>query len=130
MIPLEKVQDIIAKHDSLEKELSSSDLDKKLFAQKSKEYSNLGTIISFAKEYLNFDKEKKDLEQIIEDKKSDTEIVEMAEKDLTHLKIKKQDYENKLKIFTLISNTNLVFTECTEYQKLKLKVEFILQQPQ
>ena len=101
MIPLEKVQDIIAKHDSLEKELSSSDLDKKLFAQKSKEYSNLGTIISFAKEYLNFDKEKKDLEQIIEDKKSDTEIVEMAEKDLTHLKIKKQDYENKLKIFLL-----------------------------
>ena len=59
MIPLEKVQDIIAKHDSLEKELSSSDLDKKLFAEKSKEYSNLGTIISFAKEYLNFDKEKK-----------------------------------------------------------------------
>ena len=101
MIPLEKVQDIIAKHDSLEKELSSSDLDKKLFAQKSKEYSNLGTIISFAKEYLNFDKEKKDLEQIIEDKKSDTEIVEMAEKDLTHLKIKKKDYESKLKIFLL-----------------------------
>ena len=101
MIPLEKVQDIIAKHDSLEKELSSSDLDKKLFAQKSKEYSNLGTIVTFAKEYLNFEKEKKDLEQIIEDKKSDTEIVEMAEKDLIHLKIKKQDYENKLKIFLL-----------------------------
>ena len=39
--------------------------------------------------------------QIIEDKKSDTEIVEMAEKDLIHLKIKKQDYENKLKIFLL-----------------------------
>ncbi len=101
MIPLEKVQDIIAKHDSLEKELSSSDLDKKLFAQKSKEYSNLGTIVNFAKEYLNFEKEKRDLEQIIEDKKSDTEIVEMAEKDLTYLKIKKQDYENKLKIFLL-----------------------------
>tara|TARA_Y100000816_G_C26074834_1_gene565676 strand:+ start:275 stop:1348 length:1074 start_codon:yes stop_codon:yes gene_type:complete len=101
MIPLEKVQDIIAKHDSLEKELSSSDLDKKLFAQKSKEYSNLGTIITFAKEYLNFEKEKKDLEQIIKDKKSDTEIVEMAEKDLTHLKIKKKDYESKLKIFLL-----------------------------
>ncbi len=101
MIPLEKVQDIIAKHDSLEKELSSSDLDKKLFAQKSKEYSNLGTIITFAKEYLNFEKEKKDLEQIIEDKKSDTEIVEMAEKDLFQLKTKKQDYESKLKIFLL-----------------------------
>tara|TARA_A100001011_G_scaffold74985_1_gene77117 strand:- start:784 stop:1857 length:1074 start_codon:yes stop_codon:yes gene_type:complete len=101
MIPLEKVQDIIAKHDSLEKELSSSDLDKKLFAEKSKEYSNLGSIISFAKAYLNFEKEKKDLEQIIKDKKNDNEIVEMAEKDLNDLKIKKQDYEGKLKIFLL-----------------------------
>jgi len=34
-------------------------------------------------------KEKKDLEQIIQDKNSDTEMVEMAEKDLDELKTKK-----------------------------------------
>ena len=101
MIPLEKVHEIVAKHDSLEKELSSSNLDKSLFAEKSKEYSSLGGIISFAKEYLNFDKERKDLELIIEDKKNDAEIIEMAKKDLNDLKIKKQDYENRLKIFLL-----------------------------
>ena len=81
MIPLQKIKDIIVKHSNLEKELSSSNIDPKLFAKKSKEYSNLGTIISTAKEYLNFDNEK-DLEQIVQDKNNDLEMIEMAKKDL------------------------------------------------
>ena len=101
MIPIQKVQDIIAKHDNLEKELSSGSIDSKLFAKKSKEYSSLGNIISYAREFVKFESEKKDLEQIIQDKNSDSEMIEMAEKDLDELKIKKQDYENKLKIFLL-----------------------------
>ena len=101
MIPIEKVHDIIAKHDDLEKELSTGNIDAKLFAKKSKEYSSLGNIIFYAREFIKFEKEKKDLEQIIQDKNSDTEMVEMAEKDLEELKIKNQDYENKLKIFLL-----------------------------
>ena len=101
MIPIEKVQDIIAKHDSLEKDLSSGSVDPKIFAQKSKEYSNLGNIISLSREYVKFDSETKDLENIINDKDNDAEMVEMAEKDLNQLKSKKIDYENKLKIFLL-----------------------------
>ena len=50
MIPINKVKDIISKHDSLEKEHSSGKIDPKLFAKKSKEYSNLGGIISIARE--------------------------------------------------------------------------------
>ena len=45
MIPIQKVKDIISKHDNLEKELSSGKVDPKLFAKKSKEYSSLGSII-------------------------------------------------------------------------------------
>ncbi len=101
MIPIEKVRDIIVKHDNLEKELSSGNIDTKLFAKKSKEYSSLGNVISYAREFIKFEKEKKDLEQIIHDQKSDSEMVEMAEKDLEDLKIRKEDYENKLKIFLL-----------------------------
>ncbi len=101
MIPIEKVQDIIARHDNLEKELSSSSIDPKNFAKKSKEYSSLGSIVSIARDYLKFDTEKKDLEQIIQDKNSDADISEMAQKDLTELKLKKENYENKLKIFLL-----------------------------
>ena len=82
MIPLQKVKDIIDKHNILEKELSSGKVDPKLFAKKSKEYSNLGRIILVAKKYINFENEKKDLEQILKDKDNDTEIIEMAEKDL------------------------------------------------
>ena len=101
MIPLQKVKDIIEKHKNLEKELSSGQIEPKLFAKKSKEYSKLENIISIAKEYVNFETEKKDLEQILHDKSNDTEIVEMAEKDLNLMKIKKEKYENKLKIFLL-----------------------------
>ena len=62
MVPIDKVKDIISKHDALEKELSSGNIDPKLFAKKSKEYSNLGEIIKIAREYINFENEKKDLE--------------------------------------------------------------------
>ena len=45
MIPAEKVKNIIDKYNSLEKELSSGKFDAKLFAKKSKEYSDLKNII-------------------------------------------------------------------------------------
>ena len=101
MIPLQKVKDIIDKHNILEKELSSGKVDPKLFAKKSKEYSNLGRIILVAKKYVNYENEKKDLEQILKDKDNDTEIIEMAEKDLNEMKLNKEKYENELKIFLL-----------------------------
>ena len=101
MIPLEKVKDIIIKHNDLEKELSSGKIEPKMFAKKSKEYSNLGSIISTAKKYLNFEEEKRGLEQILNDKNNDIEIIEMAKKDLGEMENKKNLYENKLKIFLL-----------------------------
>ena len=101
MIPLQKVRDIIIKHDALEKELASGNIDPKIFAKKSKEYSNLESIILEAREFVNFDKEKKDLEQIIKDKKNDDEILEMAKKDLQEIESKNKNHENKLKIFLL-----------------------------
>ena len=101
MIPLQKVKDIVDKYNDLEKELSSGSIDPKLFAKKSKEYSNLNNIISTAKEYINFENEKKGLEQILQDKANDTEMIEMARKDLSEMDSKKKKYENELKIFLL-----------------------------
>ncbi len=101
MIPLQKVKDIITKHDDLEKELSSGNIDSKNFAKKSKEYSDLGNIISIAREYVNFESETKDLEQILKEKNNDAEMIEMAKKDLNEIQSKKPSYENKLKIFLL-----------------------------
>jgi peptide chain release factor 1 len=101
MIPLEKVQGLVEKHDSLEKELSTGTVDPKTYAQKSKEYSDLGGIIKYARAYLNFDKEQKDLEQILADKGSDNEMKALAEKELEVLKENKDDYTTRLKIFLL-----------------------------
>ncbi len=101
MFPTDKVKDIIKKHDTLEKELSSGNIDPKLFAKKSKEYSNLGGIIKIAKEYVNIENEKKDLLNMVQDKSNDQEIKDLAQKDLNDLIEKKEKHENDLKLFLL-----------------------------
>ena len=101
MVPIDKVKEIITKHDALEKELSSGNIDSKLFAKKSKEYSNLGNIISIAREYVNFESEKKDLQNMVKDKSNDQEMIDLAQKDLSDLNKKKEKYENHLKLFLL-----------------------------
>ena len=101
MVPINKVKDLIAKHDVLEKELSSGSIDPKLFAKKSKEYSNLGSIVEIAREYVNFENDKKDLVNMVEDKSNDQEIIDLAQKDLNELIKKKEKYENELKVFLL-----------------------------
>ena len=101
MVPINKVRDIINKYETLEKEFSSGNIDSKLFAKKSKEYANLGNIINIAKFFVNFDSEKQDLLNLIQDKSNDKEIIDLAEKDLNELIKKKDDCENQLKIFLL-----------------------------
>ena len=86
MIPIKTVEELIAKHSNLEKELSTGDLDKKLFAEKSKEYSDINEIIEIAKKYISFENDKKDLEKLLEDQSSDDELKKMAEIELADLK--------------------------------------------
>ena len=101
MVPIEKVKDIINKYQNLEKEFSSGKIDSKLFAKKSKEYSSLGEIIEIAKKFVNFENEKKDLLNIVQDKSNDQEMIDLAQKDLNELIEKKEKYENDLKLFLL-----------------------------
>ena len=101
MVPINKVKEIITKHNSLEKELSSGRIDPKLFAKKSKEYSNLEGIIKIARKYVNFENEKNDLLNMVQDKSNDREMIDLAEKDLDELIKKKEKYENDLKLFLL-----------------------------
>ena len=101
MLPQEKVKNLIDRHLKLEKELSTGEIDKKKYAEISKEYSDLSEIIKQAKEYLNFDKEHEDLNNIINDKNSDTEMKEFANMELENLKKKFQINEKKIKLFLL-----------------------------
>ncbi len=101
MIPIDKVKNIIKRYNLLEKELSSGAFDAKLFAKKSKEYSDLKNIIGPAKEYVDFEKNKKDLNNIINDKKNDQEMIILAKKELDTAEVQKNKYEKMLKIFLL-----------------------------
>jgi len=101
MIPLEKVKQIVNTYETLEKELASGNIDKKDFVKKSKEYSSIGDVVAQAKNYLNFEKEKEELKKIIEDKKSDNDMVELAKSELIQLSKKKEENEKKLKIYLL-----------------------------
>ena len=101
MIPHKTIEELIIKHSNLEKDLSSSDLNKNQFAEKSKEYSDLNEIIESAKKYLSFEKEKKELEKILEEQNSDDELKKMAETDLDELKNEFEKNEKKLKLFLL-----------------------------
>ncbi len=101
MIPIDKVKNIIERHILLEKELSSGKIQPKFLAKKSKEYSDLKNIIPIAKEYIDFEKNKKDLSNIIHDKKNDKEMILLAEKELKDIEGKKENNEKKLKIFLL-----------------------------
>ncbi len=101
MIPKKKVEELILKHKNLETELSSGEVNKKLFATKSKEYADLNEIIEEAKRYLEFDKNKKDLEKIIDDSEGDKEIREIAEVELLELIKSKELNEKRIKLFLL-----------------------------
>ena len=101
MIPLEKVREIISRHKTLEKELSSDQIDKKKFAKISKEYSDLNEILVYAKQYIDFDNNKLELEKIINDSVNDFEIINLAKSELGELVRNKDINEKKLKLFLL-----------------------------
>tara|TARA_B100001248_G_scaffold247118_1_gene218310 strand:- start:1943 stop:3016 length:1074 start_codon:yes stop_codon:yes gene_type:complete len=101
MLPEKKVRDLIDRHLKLEKQLSSGEVDKRKFAEISKEYSDLNEIIKISKEYLNFTKEKEDLNNIINDKNSDKEMKEFANIELENLKNNFILNEKKIKLFLL-----------------------------
>ncbi len=101
MIPLKTIEDLIGKHALLEKELSSGSLDKKSFAEKSKEYSNLNEIVDDAKKYSSYESDKLEIQKIIDDKNSDDELKKMAESELSDLNLQKEKNEKKLKLFLL-----------------------------
>ena len=101
MIPTKTIDEIIKKHSILEKELSSRTIDKKIFAEKSKEYSDLNDIIEDARKFILFEKEKADLEKIIDDQNSVEELKSMAEKELKDLLLNFTKIEKRLKFYLL-----------------------------
>ena len=101
MIPQKTIDELITKHSNLEKDLSLGSIEKNLFAEKSKEYSDLNEIIDIAKKYKSFEKDKMELEKILNDKNTDEELNKMAKTELENLKTENQKNEKVLKLFLI-----------------------------
>jgi len=101
MIPVDKVENIVSRFNELENILAKPDLKKDEFVSNSKEYSNLNDIISYAKDYLKVLEDLKSTKNILEDKSTDKEFYEMAEKELKDLKQQEEDCVKRLKVFLL-----------------------------
>ena len=101
MIPIKTIEELIAKHSLLEKDLASGKIEKKLFAEKSKEYADINEIINIAKKYQSFEKNKAELEKILNEKNTDEELINMAKTELQNLKDENQNNEKALKLFLI-----------------------------
>ena len=101
MIPKDKVENIVSRFNELENILAKPDLKKDEFVSNSKEYSNLNDIISYAKDYLKVLEDLKSTKNILEDKSTDKEFYEMAEKELKDLKQQEEECVKRLKVFLL-----------------------------
>ena len=101
MIPRKTIEELIIRHSSIEKDLSAGSLDNKLFAEKSKEYSDLNEIVRSAKDYISFQEEKGELEKILNDSSADEELKKMADLELIDLQNRHEINEKKLKLFLL-----------------------------
>jgi len=101
MIPIDKVENIVSRFNELENILAKPDLKKDEFVSNSKEYSNLNDIISYAKDYLKVLEDLKSTKNILEDKSTDKEFYEMAEKELKDLKQQEEECVKRLKVFLL-----------------------------
>ena len=101
MIPIDKVENIVNRFNELEAILAKPDLKKDEFVSNSKEYSNLNEIINYAKDYLKILEDLKNTKNILEDKTTDKEFYEMAERELKDLKQQEDECVKKLKVFLL-----------------------------
>ena len=91
MIQIKTVEELISKHSLLENDLSSGKVDKKLFAEKSKEYADLNEIIKDAKKYISYEKDRLEIQKILDDTNSDSELIKMAETELNDLKLENEN---------------------------------------
>jgi peptide chain release factor 1 len=101
MIPIDKVENIVSRFNELETILAKPDLKKDEFVSNSKEYSNLNEIITYAKDYLKVLEDLKSTKNILEDKSTDKEFYDMAEKELKDLKQQEEECVKRLKVFLL-----------------------------
>lgn len=102
MIPRERLEQLIVRHQELEHMMSDAgNMSSDEFVQISKEYSDLTPIVKAAQGYLDLLSEIQDLAEMIADPDSDSEMREMAEMEFHELKDSLPMREQKVQFMLL-----------------------------
>jgi peptide chain release factor 1 len=102
MIPQEKIQQILDRHDYLQHSLANpSEMAGDSFAKVSKEFSDLGPVVEKAMELKSLANEVVDLEEMIADADSDQEMRTMAQDELHEVQSKLPKLEKELSLLLL-----------------------------
>lgn len=102
MIPEERLQQLITRHEELEHMMSNSaEMSSEEIVETSKEYADLTPVVKAAGEYLSMTREMAELEEMIADGDGDPEMKELAEMELPDLKKNLPELERQVEIMLL-----------------------------
>ncbi len=102
MIPQERLEQLITRHEELEHMMSqSAELSSDEIIALSKEYSDLSPVVKAAQNYLSMINEMIELAEMITDKDIDPEMKELAEMELPDLKKRLPAFEREMEIMLL-----------------------------
>ncbi len=97
-----KLDRVVDRHKELERQLSEGDAsDSQVYANLSKEYSDLTPVVETITALRNLRSESEDLSSLIEDSDTDGDMREMAEAELQDLKLREPEIEQQLQIMLL-----------------------------
>ncbi len=98
----ESLDRVLARHEDLAQQLSAGAADDpKKFAQLSKEYSDLESVVAGIRELRAAQKEAADLQELLDDPDSDAEMRELAEGEYYELKEKLPEIERRVQLLLL-----------------------------
>jgi len=102
MIPQERLQQLITRHEELEHMMSlAGQISSDEYIAITREYAELTPVVKAAKGYLSLIRDMKELEEIIEDSGSDPDMKELAEMELPDLKKSLPTLERDVEVMLL-----------------------------
>ncbi len=97
VLPKEKLSALIDRHKVIQDELAQGPAQE-VFVKLSREYSSLDPVVTSIKTFLELEAEIADLEEIIQDKGQDPEMLEMAKEEYPGLKKSYETLEQKIRL--------------------------------
>jgi peptide chain release factor 1 len=102
MIPRERLDQFITRHEELEHLMSSGEeLSSDEFVKISREYGELTPVVKKAKDYMAAIQELEDLEEMLGSEETDAEMKELAEMELQELKENMPEMEHQVQLMLL-----------------------------